>query len=98
MNHIFWALLILFAAGLLAHGIHELQEAGLLPVVIEHVWDISPILSDEGTLGSLLKALLGYNANPSLLEVAGYIAYLLAASVAWRRSSRARPAAGSPAG
>ena len=87
-------LLILFAAGLLAHGVHELQEAGLLPVVIEHVWDISPILSDEGTLGSLLKALLGYNANPSLLEVVAYVGYLVAALVAWRRSSRARLAAG----
>jgi high-affinity iron transporter len=30
-------LLILFAAGLLAHGVHELQEAALLPIFIEHV-------------------------------------------------------------
>jgi len=36
-------LLILFAAGLVAHGVHELQEAGVVPVVVEHVWDINPV-------------------------------------------------------
>jgi len=85
-------LLILFAAGLLAHGIHELQEAFLLPVVIEHVWDINRILNENGTLGSLLKALFGYNGNPSLLEVVGYLAYLAMAGLAWRSAERARPA------
>lgn len=73
--------LLLFAAGLLAQGVHELQEAALLPLTIEHVWDLSPVLSEDGTLGSLLKALFGYNANPSLLEVAGYGVYLAVVSI-----------------
>ena len=30
-------LLILFAAGLIAHGIHEFEEAGVIPIVIDHV-------------------------------------------------------------
>ncbi len=85
-------LLILFAAGLLAHGIHELQEAALLPLVIEHVWDLNPILNEDGALGSLLKALFGYNGNPSLPEVIGYVAYLVVAFLAWRRAEQARPA------
>ena len=70
-------LLMLFAAGLLGQGVHELQEASLLPLTIEHVWDISSVLSESSTLGSLLKALFGYDANPSLLQVIFYIAYLL---------------------
>jgi high-affinity iron transporter len=37
-------LLIVFAAGLVAHGVHEFQEAGVFPILIEHVWDINPIL------------------------------------------------------
>ena len=69
------ALLILFAAGLVAHGVHELQEAAVLPVVVEHVWDINPVLDESGAVGTLLKALFGYNGNPSLLEVIAYIAY-----------------------
>jgi high-affinity iron transporter len=69
-------LLLLFAAGLVAHGIHELQEANLFPVVIEHVWNLNSILDENSGLGSFLKALFGYNGNPSLLEVVAYVLYL----------------------
>jgi high-affinity iron transporter len=75
-------LLILFAAGLLAHGVHELQEADLLPVVFEHVWDVNPILDENGVVGSFLKALFGYNGNPSLIEVLAYVGYFIAIAVA----------------
>jgi len=70
-------LLLLFAAGLAAHGVHELQEARLLPVFIEHVWDLNPLLDENGTLGSFLKALFGYNGNLALLEVVVYGLYLM---------------------
>jgi len=73
-------LLIVFAAGLLAHGIHELQEAALLPIFIEHVWDINHVVDDGSGVGLWLKALLGYNGNPSLLEVIAYPTYLALAS------------------
>jgi high-affinity iron transporter len=71
------ALLILFAAGLVAHGVHELQEAALLPTLIEHVWDVNHILDEGSALGTFLKALLGYNGNPSLLEVISYAGYFI---------------------
>ncbi|MCK5660354.1 MAG: FTR1 family protein [Methanosarcinales archaeon] len=67
--------LILFAAGLTAHGVHELQEAGVVPIIVEHVWDINHIFDEKGTAGSLAKSLLGYNGNPSLLEVLSYLGY-----------------------
>jgi len=95
-------LLILFAAGLAAHGVHELQEAGMIPVVVEHIWDINPalnpngsypLLHENGSLGSVLKALFGYNGNPSLLEVVTYLAYLLLVFVLWRRVAGQRKAA-----
>ena len=85
-------LLILFAAGLFAHGIHELQEAALLPVVVEHVWDINPqvvaedvypAFHEKGSIGALLKGLFGYNGNPTLLEVIAYVTYLVFAAGAW---------------
>ena len=69
-------LLILFAAGLLAYGIHELQEAGIIPVVIEHVWDINHILAEASIIGRFFTAIFGYNANPSLLEVIAYCLFL----------------------
>jgi high-affinity iron transporter len=69
-------LLIVFAAGLLAHATHELQEASLLPQTIEHVWNTNAIVSEDSSVGKFLKTLFGYNGNPSLLEVAVWLAYL----------------------
>jgi len=68
--------LIIFGAGLLAHGIHEFHEAGIIPPVIEHIWDINSILPEQSTFGRFLTALTGYNGNPSLVEVIAYAAYL----------------------
>ena len=70
-------LLIIFAAGLVGLGVHEFNEAGIIPSVIEHVWDFNGILSDKSELGLLLKALVGYNGNPSLTEVGAYVSYLV---------------------
>lgn len=69
-------LLIIFAAGMVAYGVHELNEARIIPSVIEHVWDINHILSDKSEIGLLLKALVGYNGNPSLTEVIAYLVYV----------------------
>jgi len=78
-------LLLVFAAGLLAHGIHEFQEAEVVPIIKEHIWDINPelnadgsypILHEKGIIGGILRGLVGYNGNPNLLEVIVWIAYL----------------------
>jgi high-affinity iron transporter len=83
-------LLLLFAAGLLAHGIHEFHEAGLIPPLIEHLWDINAILSENSTAGSFLKALFGYNGNPSLVEVLAWAAYLGLVGWAYFRPATAK--------
>jgi high-affinity iron transporter len=86
-------LLIVFAAGLLAHATHEFQEAGILPMTIEHVWNTNAVVSEDSNAGEFLKALFGYNGDPSLLEVGVWAAYLVGALafflrplVNWRRS------------
>lgn len=81
-------LLVLVAAGLVGHGIHELNEAGIIPPIMEHVWDINPILNEKHLLGQLLTALFGYNANPSLTEVLAYIAYFFGVGLLLRGSRR----------
>ena len=88
------AFLILFAAGLIAHGVHEFQEAHLLPIFIEELWNLNPnvitegiypIWHEKGTMGSFLKALFGYNGNPSLIEVMSYLAYLAITVILFRQ-------------
>ncbi|TFF88057.1 MAG: hypothetical protein EU550_02020 [Promethearchaeota archaeon] len=96
-------ILILFAAGLLTYGIHELIEAGLINPLIPELWNIKHIIPENfpdmnpltpvwlEIIGSLMKALLGYNANPSLLEVIVYPLLLtgigLLSLYLWRKSS-----------
>lgn len=86
-------LLILFAAGLVAHGVHEFEEAGVIPVTIEHVWDINPpvnpdgsyhLLHEKGIFGSIAVGLFGYNGDPSLAEVTAYLAFIGAMALLWK--------------
>ncbi|MCE8423692.1 MAG: FTR1 family protein [Candidatus Methanoperedens sp.] len=77
-------LLVLFSAGLVATGVQEFNEAGIIPYGIEQVWDVNPSLNPDGSypplhenglLGGSLKALIGYDGNPSLTEVIAYSGY-----------------------
>ena len=82
-------ILIMFAAGLVAHGIHELQEGGLIPFAIYPLYnfnDIFPVpnpLNENSAIGSILKALFGYNGNPGLIELIGYWLYLFGIITFW---------------
>jgi high-affinity iron transporter len=78
-------LLILFAAGLVGHAVHEFEEAKLVGGIITPLYDINPALNadgsypalhEKGLIGSFLKGLFGYNGNPSLLEIVAYFSYL----------------------
>jgi high-affinity iron transporter len=71
-------LLLLVAAGLFSTGLGKLQGLGLLPTA-EALWDTSRLLRDDGGIGSFLGGLLGYRARPSLVEVGGWLFYLLVA-------------------
>jgi high-affinity iron transporter len=83
-------LLIMFAAGLFAHGVHEFNEAGIIPPVIEHIWDTNHILDENSSAGMFLKALFGYNGNPSLTEFIAYSGYFLAILIGLRMSPSRR--------
>lgn len=76
-------LLIFIAAGLIAHGIVEFQGAGWLVTFKKPLFDLSAILSEKTGLGSFLKALFGYDANPSLIAVLGYVSFLTVAFWKW---------------
>ena len=84
-------LLLFFAAGLLAYGIHELQDAEVIPSLIYPVWDLKTsihvVFDDKGTLGSILKGLFGYNHNPSLLEILGYFTYFAIVGRIWLKDT-----------
>jgi high-affinity iron transporter len=81
-------LLIVVAAGLFAFSLHELQEAGWLPFLETHAFDVSSSLPDDSGLGAILRGLLGYNADPTWLEVVGWAAYLVVVGGLFLRAPR----------
>jgi high-affinity iron transporter len=72
-------LLIVFAAGLLAHAVQEFQEAGVLPEAVAHVWNTNALVSENSHAGQFLTAVFGYNGDPSLLEVGVWLGYMAVA-------------------
>jgi high-affinity iron transporter len=80
------ALVLLVAAGLVAHGVLEFNELGWIPTIVEHVWDTNGILDEGSFLGQVLRSFFGYNGNPSLTEALAYLTYLATVVYAlWRR-------------
>ena len=82
------ALILVVAAGLFAYGIHEFQELGWLPGEDAKAFDIGGFLSDEGGVGAFLRALFGYNADPSVLEFGAWLAYLVVTGFLFFRPSK----------
>ena len=70
------AVMIFFAAGLIAKGVHEFNELGWIPAGADPLWNTRAILAEDSPLGSMLRTLFGYNSAPSLTVVIGYISYL----------------------
>jgi high-affinity iron transporter len=84
-------LLLLVGAGLFVRGIGELQEVGLVPPLVPHVWNTGAAVPETSTMGSLLQAVLGYISAPSLVQVVLYLSYL--AVVGWCYFAPARRSA-----
>jgi high-affinity iron transporter len=81
-------ILIVVAAGLFAYSLHELQEAGWLPFLETHAYDLSASLPDDEGAGAILRGLVGYNADPTWLEVVGWAAYLVVVGGLFLRTPR----------
>jgi high-affinity iron transporter len=80
-------LLILFAAGLVMRGVHEFNEVGWIPPVIEHLWDTNPLVAENSFLGQIFATLFGYNSSPSLTEVLAYLIFFGAVAIGLRAKS-----------
>ncbi len=81
--------LLLLAAALLANGIEKLIGLGVLPPLVDPLWDSAWLLDGNSAVGGLVAALTGYRAQPALLTVLAYVAYW--SVVLWlRRTPAAR--------
>jgi high-affinity iron transporter len=78
-------ILLVVAAGLFAYSVHELQEAGWFPFLEAHAYDLSATLPDDEGIGAVLRGLVGYNADPGVLEVLAWVAYLVVVGALYLR-------------
>jgi high-affinity iron transporter len=82
-------LLMVFAAGLLADAIQNMQELGWLPVLNNPLWHSASVLSEDSAFGDVLHSFFGYSDAPTPLQILAYVAYL-AIAVAIYLGLRAR--------
>jgi high-affinity iron transporter len=81
-------LLLFVAAGMAAQLAQILIQADLLPPIVQPLWDTSGLVSPDSGLGTLLHALVGYEAQPSATQVAFAVIVLIGVFLASRRAGR----------
>ncbi|MDQ7993847.1 MAG: iron uptake transporter permease EfeU [Propionicimonas sp.] len=87
------AFLILVAAGVLAYGVHDLQEAGVLPGLHNLAFDVSAQVPPGSLPGILLKGIFNFSPAATVLEVVVWIAYVAVVGTLFvRRVLRPHPA------
>ena len=89
-------LLMIFAAGLLADTVENLQQLGWLPVLDSPMWHTTSLLSEGSALGDVMHSFFGYSDQPTPLQLIIYVAYLTIVIVTYlgrRTSSQARTSA-----
>jgi len=68
--------LMIFAAGLVADSVENLQNLGWLPGGSQHLWSTEHVLSESSAFGDVLHSLLGYASNPTVLQGIVWVLYL----------------------
>src|SRR3954452_4656190 len=92
-------LLIFVAAGILGYGVHDLQEAAVLPGLNTLAFDVSAAVPPDSWYGTLLKGIFNFSPQTTVLEAivwVGYVAVVL--TLFLRPHPSARPPATAAAG
>lgn len=86
------AALIVVAAGVLAYGVHDLQEAGLLPGLNAIAFDISGALPPGSWYATLLRGTINLTPVTTWLQAIAWVAYIVPVTVLFFRPAAVAPA------
>jgi len=70
-------LLVFVAAGVLAYGIHDLQEAGILPGMHSTAFDVSSTIPPGSWYGTLMKGTFNISPTTTWLQLVAWVAYVV---------------------
>jgi high-affinity iron transporter len=87
--------LVVVAAGVLAYGVHDLQEAGVLPGLDNLAFDVSGAVPPDSWYGTLLKGTLNFSPATTWLQAVVWVLYLVPVMFLFFRPGRP-PAAPTP--
>jgi len=89
--------LIIVAAGVLSYGIHDLQEAGILPGLNTIAFDVSSTIDPGTWYGALLKGVFNFSPTTTVLEAVAWLAYVVPTMTLFVRGVSKRAVAPQPA-
>ena len=69
--------LIVVAAGVLAYGVHDLQEAGILPGLDNIAFDVTAAIPPSSVLGTILKGVFNFSPQTTVLQAVAWVAYIV---------------------
>ncbi len=82
------AFLIVVAAGVLAYGVHDLQEARFLPGLNNLLFDVSESIPPSSWYGTLLKGIFNFSPQTTVLEAIAWVGYLVPTMALFLRKVR----------
>ncbi|MEZ7007476.1 iron uptake transporter permease EfeU [Streptomyces sp. AD55] len=86
------AMLVVVAAGVLAYGVHDLQEGDVLPGLHTLAFDIGDTVPPDSWYGTLLKGVFNFQPDPTVLQVVVWLLYLVPVMAFFLAPERRRPA------
>ena len=84
------ALLIFVAAGILAYGVHDLQEAGILPGLNTLAFDVSGAIPPDSWYAVLLKGVFNFSPQTTVLQAVVWALYVAVVLTLFLRPQRAK--------